>query len=84
MGAIIGMAQNYVGSNNINLLNPNGMFGTRYQNGDDAASPRYIFTNLNDITSYIFNKNDTPILNHLDDDGSIIEPEFYVLSLLYL
>ena len=78
MGAIIGMAQNYVGSNNINLLNPNGMFGTRYQNGDDAASPRYIFTNLNDITSYIFNKNDTPILNHLDDDGSIIEPEFYV------
>ena len=47
MGAIIGMAQNYVGSNNINLLNPNGMFGTRYQNGDDAASPRYIFTNLN-------------------------------------
>ena len=78
MGAIIGMAQNYVSSNNINLLNPNGMFGTRYQNGDDAASPRYIFTNLNEITSYIFNKDDTPILNHLNDDGRMIEPEFYV------
>lgn len=27
--AIIGMAQDYVGSNNINLLQPNGQFGTR-------------------------------------------------------
>ena len=28
-GAIINMAQDYCGSNNINLLNPNGNFGTR-------------------------------------------------------
>lgn len=28
---IIGMAQNYVGSNNINLLEPIGQFGTRLQ-----------------------------------------------------
>lgn len=28
---IIGMAQDYVGSNNINLLQPNGQFGTRHQ-----------------------------------------------------
>ena len=27
-GAIVGMAQDYVGSNNINLLMPNGQFGT--------------------------------------------------------
>jgi len=26
---ITGMAQDFVGSNNINLLNPNGQFGTR-------------------------------------------------------
>jgi len=78
MGTIIGMAQNYVSSNNINLLNPNGQFGTRYQNGDDAASSRYIFTNLNDITVHIFDINDTPILNHLTDDGKNIEPEFFV------
>ena len=26
--AIVGMAQNYVGSNNINLFEPNGQFGT--------------------------------------------------------
>jgi DNA topoisomerase-2 len=26
---IVGLAQNFVGSNNINLLDPNGQFGTR-------------------------------------------------------
>src|SRR4029078_9145510 len=41
---IINMAQDFVGSNNINLLKPNGQFGTRIQGGKDAASPRYIFT----------------------------------------
>lgn len=46
MSTIINLAQNYVGSNNINLLMPNGQFGTRLQGGKDAASPRYIFTML--------------------------------------
>jgi DNA topoisomerase II len=31
MTTIIGMAQNFVGSNNINLLYPSGQFGTRLQ-----------------------------------------------------
>jgi DNA topoisomerase II len=43
---IIGMAQIFVGSNNINLLAPNGQFGTRLMGGKDAASPRYIHTHL--------------------------------------
>ena len=46
MGAIIGMAQNFVGSNNVNLLFPSGQFGTRLMGGADAASPRYIFTKV--------------------------------------
>ena len=33
MGTIIGLAQNYVGSNNINLLQPIGQFGTRLAGG---------------------------------------------------
>lgn len=41
---IINLAQNFVGSNNINLLRPEGQFGTRLSGGKDAASPRYIFT----------------------------------------
>lgn len=43
MSTIIGLAQNYVGSNNINILQPIGQFGTRLQGGKDAASPRYIY-----------------------------------------
>lgn len=77
-GAIVSMAQNYVGSNNINLLMPNGQFGSRLQNGNDSASERYIFTCLNNITRFVFNELDDNILNYIDDDGSIVEPEYYI------
>ena len=40
MSTIINLAQNFVGSNNINLLQPIGQFGTRLHGGKDAASPR--------------------------------------------
>jgi DNA topoisomerase II len=76
--AIVGMAQTYIGSNNINLLMPNGQFGSRLNNGKDSASPRYIHTELNPLTYSIFKKDDLPILNYKDDDGDKIEPEFYV------
>ena len=77
-GAIVNMAQNFVGSNNINLLEPNGQFGTRLQGGDDSASERYIFTLLNSLTRCIFPEQDDPVLHHLNDDGTIVEPEYYV------
>jgi DNA topoisomerase-2 len=77
-GAIVNMAQNFVGSNNINLLEPNGQFGTRLQGGDDSASERYIFTLLNPLTRSIFPEADDAILTYLNDDGTIVEPEFYV------
>jgi DNA topoisomerase-2 len=76
-GAIVGMAQDYVGSNNINLLMPNGQFGTRLAGGKDSASERYIFTQLNPITKTIFNPMDNNILTYLDDDGFPIEPIYY-------
>ena len=77
-GAIVNMAQTYVGSNNINLLEPNGQFGSRLQGGDDSASERYIFTLLNPLTRYIFPEVDDAILNYVDDDGTIVEPEHYI------
>ena len=49
---LVGMAQNFVGSNNINFLLPNGQFGTRLQGGSDAASARYIFTMLKYVASH--------------------------------
>lgn len=77
--AIIGMAQNFVGSNNINLLQPNGQFGTRRcGNGKDAASPRYIYTLLSPITSSIYQKADQDILTYQNDDGFLVEPEYYM------
>jgi DNA topoisomerase-2 len=76
-GAIVNMAQNFVGSNNVNLLEPNGQFGTRLQGGDDSASERYIFTQLNPLTRAIFPEADDAVLTYLDDDGTMVEPEFY-------
>ena len=77
-GAIVNMAQNYVGSNNINMLEPNGQFGTRLQGGDDSASERYIFTQLGPLARKIFPEADDAVLTYLDDDGTMVEPEFYV------
>eukprot|EP00960_Hanusia_phi_P003893 114767-Hanusia_phi.AAC.1 len=76
--AIVGMAQNFVGSNNINVLVPSGQFGTRLQGGADAASPRYIFTHLHPITRFLFHEADDAILKYLSDDGQSIEPQWYV------
>jgi DNA topoisomerase-2 len=77
-GAIVKMAQDYVGSNNIHLLQPNGQFGTRLQGGDDAASERYIFTQLNPLARLIFPEADDGVLKNINDDGTIVEPEYYV------
>jgi DNA topoisomerase-2 len=76
-GAIVGMAQNFVGSNNINLLVPSGQFGTRLKGGDDSASERYIFTLLNKVTRSIFQTTDDNVLKYLTDDGTPVEPIFY-------
>ena len=75
--AIVGMAQNFVGSNNINLFMPNGQFGTRLQGGKDSASERYIFTQLNKITRSLFPAADDNILQYLNDDGLSVEPIYY-------
>ena len=74
---IVGMAQNFVGSNNLNLLVPQGQFGSRLMGGQDSASARYIFTFLERITDLIFRKEDMGILTYLDDDGTSVEPEHY-------
>jgi DNA topoisomerase-2 len=77
-GAIIGMSQNFVGSNNINLLSPNGQFGTRLMGGKDSASPRYIHTELMPIVKAIVKKADDAILEYTDDDGLQVEPVTYM------
>lgn len=75
---IVNMAQNYVGSNNINLLEPRGQFGTRISGGKDSASPRYIFTKMSPLTRLIFHPNDDALLKHEYDDNVKIEPQWYI------
>lgn len=77
MSTIINLAQNFVGSNNMNLLLPIGQFGTRLHGGKDAASPRYIFTALSSMTRLVFNPKDDSLLEPNFDDNQKIEPVWY-------
>jgi DNA topoisomerase-2 len=77
-GTIVTMAQNFMGSNNVNMLKPVGQFGSRIHGGADAASPRYIHTYLEQIVATMFRKEDAPLLKHIDDDGDVVEPEYYL------
>jgi len=74
---IIGLAQTFVGSNNINCLEPSGNFGTRLAGGSDAASPRYIFTRLSPFARRVFSALDEPNYEYNTDDGRQIEPVVY-------
>ena len=84
--AIIDMAKNYVGSNNLNMLEPIGNFGSRRIGGHDAASPRYIFTKLNPLVNYICKREDEPVLpkQYIDDNevNDEIEPVHYAPIIL--
>ena len=74
---IVGLAQNFVGSNNVNCLEPSGNFGTRLAGGSDAASARYIHTRLSPFARRVFSKLDEPSLEFQFDDGKMIEPKTY-------
>lgn len=77
-GTIVGLAQEFVGSNNISVFQPNGQFGTRLKGGKDAASERYIFTQLSNITRKIYPIADDPLLAYINYDGTIAEPTHYL------
>lgn len=90
-GVVIGLAQNFVGSNNINILTPSGQFGTRLAGGKDAASSRFpfvnqlfqisflcrhIFTSLSPLTKMIFNSKDFCHLTFNNNDDTHAEPQW--------
>ncbi|KAI0077419.1 type II DNA topoisomerase, partial [Panus rudis PR-1116 ss-1] len=78
MATIINLAQDFVGSNNINLLMPNGQFGTRDQGGKDHAAARYIFTEPSPVARALFHPSDDPLLSYQTEDGHVIEPDWYM------
>ncbi|KAG0179042.1 DNA topoisomerase 2 [Apophysomyces sp. BC1034] len=75
---VINMAQDFVGSNNINLLVPSGQFGTRHEGGKAAASPRYLFTRLAKVARYVFHPDDDDILDYLIEENKSIEPNWFI------
>ncbi len=75
---IVGLAQTFVGSNNVNCLEPSGQFGSRLQGGSDSASARYIYTRLSSFARKLFHTADEPLLTYNTDDDKRIEPEIYV------
>ncbi|MEM4260956.1 MAG: DNA gyrase subunit A, partial [Candidatus Woesearchaeota archaeon] len=70
------MAQNYPGTNNMNILEPLGQFGSRLSS--EAASPRYVFTKFSENFRKLFKKDDDIILKFQEEDGVKIEPEYYI------
>jgi DNA topoisomerase-2 len=76
--AVVGMAQDFVGSNNLQFFEPRGNFGTRNQGGKDAASPRYIFTVPEQWIYSVFKEEDIPLLTLTMDDGKEQEPYFFL------
>lgn len=76
MGAVVTLAQDYTGSNNLPILVPDGNFGTRHVN--DASAPRYIFTKPQPYFDSLFKKEDDSNLIVQNFEGAEIEPRFYV------
>jgi len=74
---IVGMAQNFTGSNNMPLLAEKGQFGSRNAGGADAANARYIETRRSVLADYICIKADLPVLEYLEEDGGKIEPRWF-------
>lgn len=72
-GVIVGMAQGFVGSNNIPLLVEYGQFGSRTAGGKDSASSRYISTRLERIANAIFPRIDDNLLDRVEDCGILCE-----------
>lgn len=73
---IVGLAQNYPGSNNVNLLEPIGQFGSILSS--EAASHRYIYTKPSANMRKYIRVDDECILHHRYEDGDKCEPIYYL------
>lgn len=73
---VVGLAQDFPGSNNYPLLEKHGQFGSRLSK--DAAAPRYINTRIHKNWSKFFKDEDQEVVEYLYDDGDRIEPKFFI------
>ena len=75
-GTIVGLAQDFAGSNNMNFLVPEGQFGSRRSHG--SAASRYIETTLHENFRKIFRKDDDIILEQKKVGDIKIEPKYFI------
>jgi DNA topoisomerase-2 len=73
--SIMKMAQSFVGSNNLPLLEARSQIGTRNKGGKDAPSGRYASIALAKYTPYIFRRELNEMMPRKMEDGEEIEPE---------
>ncbi len=76
VGTVVGMAHDFVGSNNLPYFTREGSMGTRIEGGKDAAQPRYVGTCPEKWVPYVFRKEDIPLLDIIEEEGKKIEPKF--------
>ena len=75
---LVGQAQDYIGTNNIALLEPLGQFGSRNDKPSVHSAARYIFTKLDPITRVLFPQADELVLDLREEEGQSIEPVYFV------
>lgn len=75
-GTIVGLAQDFAGSNNMNLLSPEGQFGSRLDKKPSAS--RYIKTQLHENFRKLFKKEDDAIMEWNYSNGVKIEPKYFI------
>lgn len=73
---VVGLAQDFPGSNNFPLLLKDGQFGNRLDH--DSGAPRYIKAELHPDFYKMFQKYDLSIVPKQREDDQEIEPEFFV------
>lgn len=74
---LVHLAQPWMGANNIALLKPNGMFGSRHMPRNEHSAERYIFTERHPCARKFFREEDDAVLQLAQDDGRSIEPVIY-------
>jgi DNA topoisomerase-2 len=73
---VVKMAQNFTGSNNVNLFEPIGQFGSILSS--EASAVRYIYTKPSKFLRQYFNKDDDNLLEYREEEGHKLEPINYL------
>lgn len=81
---VVSMAQPWMGANNLALLKPNGMFGSRHNARTEHSAERYIYTERHPIARHIFPPADDAVLRFAEDDGHVVEPVHFVPVIPFL